>query len=100
MLYTGHICYPPWGIPLQPAKHEALISYDTFTKIQERLNGNARAPTRKDIHPVFRCAGLYCAAVATTPLRLAGQQGGMDAIRIISAATKVAPNAKSQSRRR
>ncbi len=58
VLYTGHICYPPWGIPLQPAKHEALISYDTFTKIQERLKGNARAPTRKDIHPDFPLRGF------------------------------------------
>lgn len=58
VLYTGHISYPAWGIPLQPAKHEALITYDIFIKIQERLNGNARAPTRKDIHPDFPLRGF------------------------------------------
>src|SRR6218665_2977155 len=36
--YTGYIEMPEWGINLQPGKHEALIGYDTFKKIQERMS--------------------------------------------------------------
>ena len=49
VIYTGHLEYKPWGIELRKAKHEPLISMQTFQTIQRRLQEKAKAPQRKDI---------------------------------------------------
>jgi hypothetical protein len=36
-LYAGYIDVPNWDIKLHPAKHEAIISFETWKKIQNRL---------------------------------------------------------------
>ena len=52
-LYAGRITLPRWGIHNLPGKHEALISYETFQKVQARLNAGAKAPARKDLREDF-----------------------------------------------
>ena len=56
-LYAGYVGYKPWGVALRKGKHEGMVSYETFCKIQERLKGRAYAPTRKDINELFPLRG-------------------------------------------
>ena len=39
VLYSGYIDVPQWGISLHPAKHEPLISYEDFQRIQDAWTG-------------------------------------------------------------
>jgi len=48
-VYAGMVEAPSWGVSLRKGHHEAFISFETFQKIQDRLNGKARMPARKDI---------------------------------------------------
>lgn len=41
-----------------PAKHEPLISFETFQRIQERLRGTANVPARKDLNQDFPLRGF------------------------------------------
>lgn len=56
-LYAGYIEYKPWGVSLREGRHEGMVSYETFVKIQERLKGRAHAPARKDINEHFPLRG-------------------------------------------
>ena len=58
VIYTGYTEYKPWGIALHPAKHEALIGFDVYNKIQERLHEKAQKPVRRDIHLDFPLRGF------------------------------------------
>lgn len=49
-LYAGYIDVKKWDISLHPAKHEPLISFETWQRIQNRLNEKPQAPTRKDLN--------------------------------------------------
>ncbi|MCV9960288.1 recombinase family protein [Pararhizobium sp. BT-229] len=61
LIYAGYIEAPKWGVSLRKGHHEAIISLETFYRIQERLNENARAPARKDISEDFPLRGfLLC----------------------------------------
>ena len=46
-VYAGYVGAPKWDVSLLKGHHEALISYETLMKIQDRINGKARTPTRK-----------------------------------------------------
>ena len=52
-LYAGYIEYLPWGVSLRKGKHEGMVDFETFKKIQERLEGRAHAPARKGINEDF-----------------------------------------------
>ena len=52
-LYAGYLQSEKWGISLREAKHEGLVSFDTFQRIQQRLKDGARAPARKDLSEDF-----------------------------------------------
>ena len=57
-VYAGHITLPEWGLNLVPAKHEQLVSLATWQAVQNRRNGTAKAPTRKDIRDDFPLRGF------------------------------------------
>ncbi|MEW8562583.1 MAG: recombinase zinc beta ribbon domain-containing protein [Candidatus Thiodiazotropha sp.] len=58
VFYAGYVESEDWGVSLRPGRHEGLISLETYKKIQERLNGNAKAPVRKDINHDFPLRGF------------------------------------------
>ena len=58
VLYAGYVESSDWGVSLRPGQHDGLISLETYKKIQERLNGNAYAPARKDINLDFPLRGF------------------------------------------
>ncbi len=57
-LYAGLITVEKWNIHNHPGKHEPLISYETWCKAQEMMDGKAIAPARKDINADFPLRGF------------------------------------------
>ena len=78
-LYAGYITVPKWGIHLHPGKHEPLISFATWQKIQERLGGVSTAPARKDLNRDFPLRGFVCCASCGNPMT-AGWSKGRNAL--------------------
>ena len=74
-LYTGHICSKSYGIDWLKGHHEPLISIETFDKVQERRNGPAKLPIRKDIGDDFALRGFVTCADCGTPLRSSWSKG-------------------------
>lgn len=56
-LYAGYIEYKPWNVSLRKGQHEGIVSYDTFCRIQEKLEGRAYAPVRKNLNLDFPLRG-------------------------------------------
>lgn len=67
-LYAGYLELPKWDVSFRPAKHEGLISLETFKTIQDRLNGIARVPARKDINEDFPLRGFVLCGCCGQPL--------------------------------
>ena len=68
VLYTGHMDVPQWGISLHPAKHEPLISFEDWKKIQEKLNSSAKAPMKANIKDDFPLRGFVTCGCCSKPL--------------------------------
>lgn len=75
ILYTGYMEYKPWGIMLQPGKHQPLIDFETYNKIQQRLRGQAKAPIRKDIREDFPLRGFVLCGTCDTAMTACWSQG-------------------------
>lgn len=56
-LYAGYIEVPDWGVSLRKGKHEGLISFEAFERIQRRLKEGSYAPTRADLNSDFPLRG-------------------------------------------
>jgi len=74
-VYAGYVEAPAWGVSLRQGQHESLISFETYTKIQERLNGKARAPARKDLNADFPLRGAVACGCCATPLTACWSKG-------------------------
>jgi len=59
-IYAGYITIKKAGIHLQPAKHEALITFEMWQKAQEMLDGNGRTFARQDVRENFPLRGFVC----------------------------------------
>jgi len=57
-IYVGYIEVEKWNVALREGKHEGLIDFTTFEKIQEHIKGNAKAPARKDLNADFPLRGF------------------------------------------
>ncbi len=66
--YAGYLEVPEWDVPLRKGKHEGLISYETFSKVQDRLNGASKAPARKDVSEDFPLRGFILCGDCNNPL--------------------------------
>ena len=75
VLYSGYIDVPQWGISLHPAKHEPLISYEDFQRIQERLDGRAKAPMKANIKDDFPLRGFVTCGCCDRPLTSCWSKG-------------------------
>lgn len=76
VLYAGHMSVPEWGMYRVPAKHEALITYETFLKIDERLHGRQPvAPDRQDHSEDFPLRGFVNCACCDRPMTAAWARG-------------------------
>lgn len=52
-LYAGYINKENWGLRLIKGQHEPLVSYETFQRIQERLQTQAKVPAKANINSDF-----------------------------------------------
>ena len=68
VIYAGYLTIPKWGIHMQPAQHEPLISLETYQKIQERLQEKSYAPARKDISDDFPLRGFVTCGSCGKPM--------------------------------
>ena len=63
ILYGGYVAMPSWGIAMREAKHEGIVSKETFWRIQDRLNDRPVMPARKDMSVDFPLRGaVRCAS--------------------------------------
>jgi len=75
VLYAGYLDKPDWGISLIKGHHEPLISFETYQKIQERLNGKPKVPVRKDINEDFPLRGFIACASCGHPMTACWSRG-------------------------
>lgn len=68
-LYSGYYEYARWNIGLVRGKHEPIISFDMYNRIQDKLNGRAKAPARRDINEDFPLRGFVLCEGCGVPLK-------------------------------
>ena len=74
-VYAGYITHERWGLNLVPGKHEPLISLATWQAIQERRNGVARVPARKDLNEDFPLRGFVTCGCCEMPMTAGWSKG-------------------------
>lgn len=67
-IYAGYVEAPQWDVPLRKGRHEGLISFEIFEKIQRRLTEDARVPARVDINEDFPLRGAVACGCCGKPL--------------------------------
>lgn len=67
-IYAGYVEAPRWNVSRRKGHHEALISLETFERIQTRLTEVAKAPARKDLNADFALRGFVACADCSGPL--------------------------------
>jgi len=76
VLYARYIEVPNWDVSLRKGKHEAIISYETFQAIQDRLNGKkSKIALRKDISADFPLHGFVTCAGCGQPMTACWSKG-------------------------
>ena len=68
VLYAGYVEAPDRDVFLRPGKHEGLISFETFERIQHRLKEGGYAPARADIRDDFPLRGMVSCGCCYKPL--------------------------------
>lgn len=66
---------PDWGTGLRRGHHDALMSFATYERIQERRRGMSLAPARKDINKDFQLRGFVCCADCGQPMASCWSEG-------------------------
>lgn len=67
-VYAGYVEATGWNVSRRKGRHQGLISFDTFQRIQDRLNGGAKAPARPDINADFPLRGFVLCNDCKNPL--------------------------------
>lgn len=74
--YAGYVEAPKWGVSIREGQHEGLISFETYQRIQENLEGKKRAPAaRKDYHVDFPLRGFVACASCGNAMTAAWSTG-------------------------
>ncbi len=59
VVYAGYVEAPKWGVSVRNGQHEGLISFETYQKVQDVLEGRKRRyPARKDHNEDFPLRGF------------------------------------------
>lgn len=74
-LYSGHVEYPKWGIPLVEGRHEGLVTLKCSETIQARLRGRRIAPNRRDTKEDFPLRGFILCEGCGRPLTAGWTKG-------------------------
>jgi len=74
--YAGYVEAPKWGVSVREGQHEGLISFETYQRIQDNLEGKKRAPAaRKDYHVDFPLRGFVACACCGNAMTAAWSTG-------------------------
>ncbi len=74
-IYAGYIHHQDWKLNWIKAKHEPLVSLQTFDAIQKRRNGFAKAPMRKNINHDFPLRGFVLCGDCNKPYTACWSKG-------------------------
>ncbi|MDX8353966.1 recombinase family protein [Cognatiyoonia sp. IB215182] len=74
-IYTGHICSDHYDIHWLKGQHDALISMETFEKVQSRRAGATYAPKRANIGDDFALRGAVACGCCGVALRSSWTKG-------------------------
>ncbi len=66
--YAGYVDKPEWNVSLRKGHHDGLVSMETWQAVQDRIDGDKRAPVRKDINADFPLRGFVCCNDCGNPL--------------------------------
>lgn len=70
-IYAGYVGHDRWNVSLRPGKHKdqhALITLEEHQRIQDRINGKAKAPARANISNDFPLRGFVLCGDCNNPL--------------------------------
>ncbi len=77
VVYAGHVEAPKWGVGTRKGQHEGLISFETYQKVQDVLEGRKRRyPARIEHNEDFPLRGFVsceCCGNAMTAARSKGK---------------------------
>ena len=74
-VYAGYVDAPKWDISLREGKHEPLISFETYQKIQKRQQEKAKVPARKNLSQDFPLRGFVTCGDCGTPFTACWSKG-------------------------
>ena len=98
-LYAGYIDVKKWNISLHPAKHEPLISFETWQRIQMRMNEKPQALARKDLNEDFPLRGFITCGCCATPLTANWSKGRSASYAYYLCRNKACPEYKKSIRK-
>ncbi|WP_241484040.1 recombinase family protein [Ruegeria sp. ANG-R] len=76
VVYAGYVEAPNWGVSTRKGQHEGLISFETFQKIQDALEGRKRHfPARKDKNEDFPLRGFVACDCCGNAMTAAWSKG-------------------------
>jgi site-specific DNA recombinase len=75
IFYAGHIEYAPWEVSRRLARHEPLISLETYEKIQERLNGKVTTHVKKILNEDFPLRSFVLCSCCQKPMTASWSRG-------------------------
>ncbi len=73
--YAGCVEAPKWGVSMRKGHHQAIISLDTYQRIQDRLSGNTRTPKRGNLNEDFPLRGFVTCSDCNSPLTACWAKG-------------------------
>lgn len=82
-IYAGIVQHKPWDVSPRAGRHEALITVETFQKIQDKLNGKAKIRTRRDQRSDFPLRGFVVCAGCGQQLTSSWSKGSIKNMLII-----------------
>ncbi len=66
--YAGYVYVPDWDVSMRPGHHPALIAFETFQRIQRRLQSASKGIVRKDNSADFPLRGFVSCGCCGKPL--------------------------------
>jgi len=77
VLYAGYLELPNWQVSLREGRHEGLIDFQTFQRIQQRLKQKSQAPYRKNSNKDFPLRGFVTCGECEKPMTSSTSTGAM-----------------------
>jgi site-specific DNA recombinase len=74
-VYAGFVAAPKWGVSVRPGHHEALVTIETFQRVQDRLNGMNHGPSRTNVNADFPLRGFVVCDDCGAPLTASWSKG-------------------------